>query len=167
MCGFPRPACAGFGPGPPGHRQAGHSEAVPFSQRQPGEETLTAILPVALDQLDFGVQVGAVRLGEEPEGVPRLCETEVFLLLAGNPSLESKVNESDRVGDAGHGVYLLLDLKTVRLPATGLRRFRPEPPGHRQAGVFYRLCVMVSWNSRPSGRVMTSPQSRVMRPASL
>ena len=57
----------------PGRRaivRRGHSEAVPFSQRQPGEE-LTAILPVALDQLDFGRYRSELsRPGEEPEGVP-------------------------------------------------------------------------------------------------
>ena len=59
----------------------------------------------------------------------------------------------------------LLDLKVVRLPAAcaGFGR----APGHRQGG-----CVLPSLrdgqlNSRPSGRVMTSPQSRVMRPDSL
>src|SRR5699024_1402615 len=66
----------------------------------------------------------------------------------------------------GHEMYLLARFESVRLPATLLilERFglcrRPS-----SGGGCHRLWMMVSWNSEPSGRAMTSPQSRVMRPA--
>ena len=78
MCGtaagFPRPdAVSGFGPVPPGPHQAGNSEAVRFREGHAGDVRLGAVLPAVGDELDAGVDFGAVGLGEQPEGFILVC----------------------------------------------------------------------------------------------
>lgn len=90
------------------------SGAVPLTEHEPGKTPFCVVFPAVLDQLDFGVQVGAVRLGEQPEGLLSPSQVDVLLLLAGDSGAGCAVGEADDVRGAGHVVYLLLDMGAVR-----------------------------------------------------
>ena len=90
------------------------SGAVPLSECEPGKAPFCVVFPAVLDQLDFGVQVGAVRLSEKPEGFLSLCQVDVLLFLVWDSGAECAVSEADDVRGARHVVYLLLDLGAVR-----------------------------------------------------
>ena len=60
------------------------SGAVPLSECEPGKAPFCVVFPTVLDQLDFGVQVSAARLGEQPERFPDFRQANVLLVLVGD-----------------------------------------------------------------------------------